>query len=237
MKMSGMILLGLSATIALDAALRNQRAGRRKRRRKLRANRVSGLILNPDGPNQASPRSASRHERRSTTSNHVRPRKSRDLAVVPGAESIIASGNREGGRIHLIKGGRKTSMVLFPTATRIERLDAATYQTCPDDSIARSRIRSERTATVANPGRVAATPRTSSDHGTREPIEVYEVDAGATPPGKLTWRRGARTGCRRNTFNAVVAIRGRPRRSNSRAGDVASGRVGPREGSDGAVVG
>src|SRR5262245_34735598 len=54
-----------------------------------------------------------------------------DLAILPGSEWVIASGNREGGRLHLIDVRKKTSMVLFPTANRNERLDATTFPTCP----------------------------------------------------------------------------------------------------------
>src|SRR5437764_6587172 len=38
-----------------------------------------------------------------------------DLAIVPGGEWVIASGNREGGRLHLVNVRSKTSTVLFPT--------------------------------------------------------------------------------------------------------------------------
>ena len=54
-----------------------------------------------------------------------------DLAIVPGSEWVIASGNREGGRLHLVNVRNKTATVLFPTSARNERLDAATYPTCP----------------------------------------------------------------------------------------------------------
>ena len=54
-----------------------------------------------------------------------------DLAIVPGDEWVVVSGNQEGGRIHLINVADKTTSVLFPTADRVERLDAATYPSCP----------------------------------------------------------------------------------------------------------
>ena len=49
-----------------------------------------------------------------------------DLAIVPGDEWVVVSGNQEGGRIHLINVADKTTSVLFPTADRVERLDAWT---------------------------------------------------------------------------------------------------------------
>src|SRR2546428_5114961 len=54
-----------------------------------------------------------------------------DLAVLPGDQWVIASGDREGGRIHLINARNKTTTVVFPTARASERLDKATYPTCP----------------------------------------------------------------------------------------------------------
>ena len=54
-----------------------------------------------------------------------------DLAVLPGDEWVIASGDREGGRIQLIIVRSKTATVVFPTANPSERVDKATYPTCP----------------------------------------------------------------------------------------------------------
>jgi len=46
-----------------------------------------------------------------------------DLAIVPGSEWIIASGNQEGGRIQLVSVRDKTTTVLVPDAgpTRADR--------------------------------------------------------------------------------------------------------------------
>ena len=54
-----------------------------------------------------------------------------DLAVVPGEEWIIASGDQEGGRMHLVNVRDKTAALLFPTSARAERLDVVTYAECP----------------------------------------------------------------------------------------------------------
>lgn len=54
-----------------------------------------------------------------------------DLAIVPGSQWVIASGNQEGGRIQLVNVRDKTATTLFPAPGRRERLDAATYPTCP----------------------------------------------------------------------------------------------------------
>ena len=54
-----------------------------------------------------------------------------DLAVVPGGEWVISSGNVANGGIRLIKVRDKTSTVLFPTTPSKERPDRKTYGTCP----------------------------------------------------------------------------------------------------------
>ena len=49
-----------------------------------------------------------------------------DLAVLPGEEWVIASGNQEGGMIHLVNVSDKTSSVLYPnrrTARTARRRD------------------------------------------------------------------------------------------------------------------
>ena len=101
-----------------------------------------------------------------------------DLAVVPGSEWIIASGNREGGRLHLINVSKKTSTVLFPTATRNERLDAATYPTCPGPLDLTKPDAFRAHGLYLKPGQGRVHTLYVVHHGTRESIEVFEVDAG-----------------------------------------------------------
>ena len=54
-----------------------------------------------------------------------------DLAVLPGEKWVIASGNQEGGKLHLVNVRDKTSSVLYPAAAPRERLDAAAYSHLP----------------------------------------------------------------------------------------------------------
>ena len=109
-----------------------------------------------------------------------------DLAIVPGAEWIIASGDQEGGRIQLVNVQDKTATLLFPTPTRPERLDAATYPTCPGpiDPQEGDDFRAHGLYLSAGSGGVHTLYVVH--HGFRESIEVFEVDARATPPA-LTW--------------------------------------------------
>ena len=128
-----------------------------------------------------------------------------DLAVVPGSEWVIASGNRAGGRIHLVSVRDKTASELFPGARRSERLDAATYPACPgpldpdegDDFTAHG--------LYLKPGTGAVHTLYVVHHGHRESIEVFEVDARARPT--LTWI-GCAVGNEPMRFNGVVALPG-----------------------------
>jgi hypothetical protein len=54
-----------------------------------------------------------------------------DLAIVPGTEWMIASGNREGGRLHLVSVRQKTATVLFPTPKPNVQFDRKAHPICP----------------------------------------------------------------------------------------------------------
>ena len=108
-----------------------------------------------------------------------------DLAVVPGSEWVIASGNRAGGRIHLVSVRDKTATTLFPSATRSERLDAATYPTCPGPIDPNEGDAFNAHGLYLEPGQDAVHTLYVVHHGNRESIEVFEVDSRASPT--LTW--------------------------------------------------
>ena len=108
-----------------------------------------------------------------------------DLAVVPGSEWVIASGNRSGGRMHLVSVGAKTATVLFPSASPRERLDAAAYPTCPGPLDPDEGDAFNAHGLYLKPGQDAVHTLYVVHHGNRESIEVFEVDARARP--SLTW--------------------------------------------------
>ena len=125
-----------------------------------------------------------------------------DLAVVPGADWVIASGDQEGGRIQLVSVPDKTATVLFPTASAGERLDAATYPSCPgplpdegDDFRAHG--------LYLTPGQADVHTLHVVHHGSRESIEVFEVDASTRPV--LTWV-GCAVAPEGLGLNSVVAL-------------------------------
>ena len=127
-----------------------------------------------------------------------------DLAVVPGAEWVIASGDQEGGRIQLVNAQDKTATILFPTPTRAERLDTATYPTCPGpiDPQEGDDFRAHGLYLAADSGGVHTLYVVH--HGFRESIEVFEVDARATRPA-LTWV-GCAVAPEPLGLNSVVAL-------------------------------
>ena len=99
-----------------------------------------------------------------------------DLAVIPGAEWVIASGNQQGGRIQLVSVSDKTATALFPTPARHERLDATTYLTCPGPLDETDAFRAH--GLYLRPSPDAIHTLYVVHHGTRESVEVFEVDAG-----------------------------------------------------------
>ena len=142
-----------------------------------------------------------------------------DLAIVPGSEWVITSGNREGGRLHLVSVRDKTATVLFPTSTRHERLDAATYPTCPGPLDLRKPDDFRAHGLYLKPGQGGSHTLLVVNHGIRESIEVFEIDTRAGPPA-LTWV-GCAPALSIHNFNSVVALpEGGFAATNGSTGDV-----------------
>ena len=129
-----------------------------------------------------------------------------DIAVLPGAEWAIASGAREGGRLHLVNVADKSTSVLFPTPESESVLDAEAYPACPGPLDLANPDISRLHGLYLDPGGDDTHTLLVVHHGPRESIEFFEVDAGDGPPG-LTW-----TGCavapEGATLNSVVALPG-----------------------------
>jgi hypothetical protein len=128
-----------------------------------------------------------------------------DLAIVPGSKWIITSGNGVGGRLHLVSVRDKTATVLFPTPARKERFDAATYPTCPGPLDPEKQAAFRAHGLYLKPGRGDVHTLYVVHHGTRESVEVFEVDARATPP-VLTWVGCAAEPSTIGPGNGVVAL-------------------------------
>ncbi len=142
-----------------------------------------------------------------------------DLAIVPGGEWVIASGNQEGGRLHAVHVTDKTTSVLFPTDTPRERLDQTAYPTCPGPLDLSEPDAFRAHGLYLRPGPNTAHTLFVVHHGTRESIEVFEVDSSATPP-VLTWV-GCAVAPEELGLNSVVALpEGGFAATSPRTGDV-----------------
>ena len=129
-----------------------------------------------------------------------------DLAIVPGDDWVIASGNQEGGRLHAVHVRDKTTMVLFPTHSRVERHDATQYPTCPGPLDLADPNAFRAHGLYLAPGSNATHTLYVVHHGTRESIEVFDVDAGQGPPS-LIWV-GCAVAPEALRLNSVVALPG-----------------------------
>jgi hypothetical protein len=115
----------------------------------------------------------------------------------------------------------KTATVLFPTPARNERFDATTYPTCPGplDPEQQKAFRALGLYLKPGQGAIHTLYVVNFTNGARFSIEVFEVDARATPPA-LTW-----VGCAPSlstlSFNSVVALpEGGFAATSMRTGDV-----------------
>lgn len=146
-----------------------------------------------------------------------------DLAVIPESDWVVASGNQEGGRIHLVSISNKTTQVAFPSAETAEQLDGDTYPTCPGpiDPTEGDQFRAH--GLYLRSGDNATHTLYVVHHGFRESIEVFEVAAGEDPP-RLTW-----VGCavtpEGTVLNSVVGLPdgGFATTATTLEGDVTSG--------------
>jgi sugar lactone lactonase YvrE len=110
-----------------------------------------------------------------------------DLIVLPGSEWVLASVYGGSGGIRLINTKGMMTTTAYPTPDSKERLDAKTYDSCPGvpDAAQKNSFRTHGLALRL--GKNSQHTLYAVHHGTRESIEVFEVDAprGKTP--SLTW--------------------------------------------------
>ena len=108
-----------------------------------------------------------------------------DLAVVPGSEWVLSSGMAANGAIRLINLRDKSTTVLFPSATSLERPNKTTYNSCPGP-IGSEGDKFRAHGLYLRPGPNAVHTLYVVHHGDRESIEVFELNARPKPPA-LTW--------------------------------------------------
>lgn len=109
-----------------------------------------------------------------------------DLVVVPNTRWLIASGMSAGSGLHLIDTQAKTAQTLFGAGVATNRPDKSKYASCPGPLEPKQAVLHGLSLRPAQAGRYTLY---ATNHGGRESVEVFEVDArGATP--SATW-----TGC------------------------------------------
>jgi hypothetical protein len=131
-----------------------------------------------------------------------------DMALVPGSDWVVTSGNRAGqGAIRALNVRTHTITTLFPGAAVKTRFDRQEYPACPGpidltDPVEQARIAAH--GLYLKPGSGSVHTLFVVHHGNRESVEVFELDGAAGPPA-LTW-----VGCivapDQGVFNAVVAL-------------------------------
>ena len=127
-----------------------------------------------------------------------------DLAAIPRSPWVIVSSMEHEGHLgHLYVADTRdhSTTVLFPTATSRPRHDTATYGSCPGPA---TRNRFEPHGISLRPGSNGIHTLYVVRHGSRESIEVFQVDAGVASP-TLTWV-GCAVAPETLELNAVVAL-------------------------------
>ncbi len=123
-----------------------------------------------------------------------------DLVLIPGTRMMIASSMTAGGGLHLVDTVKKTAAPFFPAGAKSAH-DKTAFPNCPGPLDA---SKAAFHGLALRPTQGKHYRLYSTQHGTRESIEVFDVDAtGATPT--LTW-----IGCQpmpdRHPANSVVAL-------------------------------
>ena len=108
-----------------------------------------------------------------------------DLVAVPGGQWVIASAFAGGGGLYAIRVSDRTPTLVYPAAAR-DQLDAKAYPTCPGapDAAAKAKFSTHGLSLV--PGRASVHRLYVVAHGSRESIEVFDLDAKQAPPA-VTW--------------------------------------------------
>jgi DNA-binding beta-propeller fold protein YncE len=109
-----------------------------------------------------------------------------DLVLLPGSQWVVASVFSPKGGIRLIDTQNRTTTIAYPTADSKERFDAKTYKGCPGPPSAEQKSSFRTHGLALRPAKDSLHTLYVVHHGTRESIEVFELDARAKTP-VLTW--------------------------------------------------
>jgi hypothetical protein len=109
-----------------------------------------------------------------------------DLVVLPGSQWVVASAFSGTGGINIIRVRDKTTIRAYPSPTAKKQFDAKTYAACPGPPDAASGARFTTHGLWLQAGRGAVYKLFAVGHGSRESIEVFEVDVRGDRP-VMTW--------------------------------------------------
>jgi sugar lactone lactonase YvrE len=128
-----------------------------------------------------------------------------DMVLVPGSAWVVASGYTvDDGSIRIVSTKDFKTTTLVPAATPRERFDSKTYASCPGPILGVEQKKFRTHGLSLKPGQQQVHTLFAVHHGTRESVEVFELDAKASPP-TLTW-----VGCvvapPKTNLNAVSAL-------------------------------
>lgn len=109
-----------------------------------------------------------------------------DLVVVPGGEWVVSTVYAQPGGIRIINVRDKSTTTAYPSPTAKDQFDNKTYDTCPGAPDAAMKGNMQTHGTAIREGRNSQHTLYVVNHGRRESIEVFQMDARVRPPA-LTW--------------------------------------------------
>jgi hypothetical protein len=124
-----------------------------------------------------------------------------DLVLVPNSRWMLASGMAPGSGLHLVDTRAKTVKNLYAVGAASTRADKTKYAGCPGPLDPKQALLHGLSLRVAPGGRYTVY---ATNHGGRESVEVFELDASGAAPS-ATW-----IGCvlapGKMAFNSVAAF-------------------------------
>jgi hypothetical protein len=109
-----------------------------------------------------------------------------DLVVVPGGDWVVASAYGGSGGINVIRVRDGVSTRAYPAGFARKRLEEKKYPTCPGPPDSGPDARFTTHGLWIQPGPATTHTLYVVGHGTRESIEVFEIDTKPTTP-VFTW--------------------------------------------------
>jgi hypothetical protein len=109
-----------------------------------------------------------------------------DLVIVPGGEWVVATSFAGSGGVQVISVRDRRTILAYPTAASKEQFDKKTYDACPGAPDTEQKAMFRTHGVALREGRNSVHTLYVVNHGKRESIEVFELDARSRPPA-LTW--------------------------------------------------